>query len=355
MALWRGPLPDGSGINNVLRMAHHGRIPQRWFTVEPQGFEPALRFRLATFVTVAASHVFGSPIPWPEAIPLDQPREIVQWVIRTLEKYGACLVLTQVSRALRICLAARERGADLTGLTLLVGGEPLSPGKFRGITRSGARCVPNYSFAEFGRIGMPCSLSAEPTDVHLLKDALALITHPRTVPGSDEPIHPFCFTTLMPTAPKIMLNVEIDDYGVVEERACGCPMGELGFDVHLRHIHSFSKLTGEGMTLVGSEMVHLLDEVLPARFGGSALDYQLLEEEDREGFTRLSLLVDPRVALQDEQLVVDTMLKALSESSLAADLAGAVWRQAQTIRVKRMTPIWTARGKHFPLRPLKSR
>ena len=103
------------------------------------------------------------------------------------------------------------------------------------------------------------------------------------------------------------------------------------------------------MTLVGSEMVHILEEVLPERFGGSPLDYQLLEEEDEQGFTRLSLLVHPRIEITDEAAVIDTVLEALGESSVAADLARAIWDHAGSFQVRREEPIWTARGKLMPL------
>lgn len=58
-----------------------------------------------------------------------------------------------------------------------------------------------------------------------------------------------------------------------------------GFTEHLREIRSFHKLSGEGMTLVGSEMITILEEVLP-RFRGSPLDHQLLEEEDERRGSR---------------------------------------------------------------------
>jgi hypothetical protein len=43
------------------------------------------------------------------------------------------------------------------------------------------------------------------------------------------------------------------------------------------------------------------------------------------------------------------VLEALRQGSQAADLAQNIWHQAGTLRVKRMDPIWTARGKLMPL------
>src|SRR3972149_12279529 len=146
-----------------------------------------------------------------------------------------------------------------------------------------------------------------------------------------------------------MLNDENDDYGLIETRSCGCPLEGYGFTEHLRHVRSFKKLTGEGVTLIGSEMIHILEEVLPARFGGSLLDYQLLEEEDEKGFTRLNLLVSPEVEIADEKELIKVVLESLERASDSADFARALWSQAKTIQVKRKKPVCTDQGKLMPL------
>jgi hypothetical protein len=74
-----------------------------------------------------------------------------------------------------------------------------------------------------------------------------------------------------------------------------------------------------------------------------------LEEEDQQGFTRLSLLVSPRIQIKNEGEILKTVLHALKQSSTAAHLAGALWKQANTLAVRRQEPIWTARGKFMPL------
>jgi hypothetical protein len=122
-----------------------------------------------------------------------------------------------------------------------------------------------------------------------------------------------------------------------------------GYVDHIRQIRSYRKLTGEGVTLMGGEMLQVLEEVLPARFGGSPIDYQLVEEEDEAGFTRLSLIVSPRVQLSDEWAAVETVLEALRRSSVAADAAGAIWAKAGSLRIKRMEPITTGSAKLLPL------
>ena len=149
------------------------------------------------------------------------------------------------------------------------------------------------------------------------------------------------------------MNVESDDYGVIEHRSCNCPLERLGLTEHLRDIRSYRKLTGEGTTLVGSEMLHILEEILPARFGGSPLDYQLIEEENHLGLTSTSLIVSPKIKIHAETKVIDTVFEALGQGSDSADLTRALWQQTGTLQIKRIEPIWTSRGKLMPLHVIR--
>jgi len=46
---------------------------------------------------------------------------------------------------------------------------------------------------------------------------------------------------------------------------------------------------------------------------------------------------------------VEFVMNALTESSPAGDSARRVWQQTQTLQVRRMPPVLTARGKLLPL------
>jgi hypothetical protein len=346
---WYDSLPGPGMVINLMGVPC-GAVPDRWFSpVLSADSRPPLRFRLTERGILATARLAGVRLPKAESANLDAPEVLARWVAQALREHGRCRIIAMVSRALRIALAAEEMGLDLSGATFSVGGEPLTEAKARVITRTGARLVSAYYFAEAGAIGYSCGHPRDHGDLHLLVDHLALIQHPREVPGFDASVDSFHFTTLLPMAPKVLLNAESDDYGIVEDRACGCLFGDLGMTTHLRDIRSFQKLTGEGVTLIGSDMVRILEEVLPSRFGGSPLDYQLLEEEDGEGFTRLSLIISPRVDLPDEDLVIDAVLEELGNGDAAADISRAVWDQAGTLRVRRTEPLLTARGKLLPL------
>jgi len=349
-ALWRGVLPDGSGLNNVLRGARHGRLPVRWFVpMRPGDSKPALRFRAVTYGAVLAGRMFGSPIPWPELVPIGEALVIARWAAEIVKEHGACQLNAPVSRALRVCVAARDAGIDLSGAVFVVAGEPPSPAKVAGIHASGARCFATYGFVEAGRVAIGCVNPSSSNDLHVLHDAFEVFSYDRRAPGVHDTVTALNVTSLLLATPQILINAEVDDYGVVEDRSCGCPLDRLGYRRHVRDIYSYRKLTGEGVTLVGGEMIEIMERALPARFGGSPLDYQLMEEEDEQGFTRISLIVSPRVAIPSEAAVVEAVMNELHASSVMADSARGIWAQAGTMRVKRMEPVWTGRGKLMPL------
>lgn len=349
-ALWRGVLPDGSGIDNLLRMTHFGRPPAKWFVPSPYDALPsAARFRLANDATLWIGRAMGIPLPWPERVPIDHAIEVARWAAEAAAEHGACMVNAPVSRALRVALAAREAGLNFSGVTFATAGEAPTPAKIAGIESSGAKYFTTYGLAELGRLGMGCVNRASINDLHIMHDGFELFSAPHTVEGTDIEVDALNITSLLLTTPRILINAEMDDYGIVEERDCGCPLGELGYRWHVREIHSYRKLTGEGVSLVGGELIDIIERLLPARFGGSALDYQIMEEEDQQGFTRLSLLVSPRVQIADESQVIPAVMTELRRSSDMADSARNVWSQTNTLQLKRQDPVWTGRGKLMPL------
>jgi len=354
--VWKGQLPDPVGVEVFLRSALHGNPPKRWFTpITREAFVPPLRFRLATNYILWMSRVCGVPCPYPEPLRLDEAIVLARWAAEAAREHGACEVTASASLGVRVCLAAAEAGLDLTGVHFFGGGEPFTASKRVAFERVGARYVPLYISVDSGPIGLPCAAPIEENDQHLAADNLALIQFPRKVRQSGTDVDAFHFTSLRARASKVLLNMESDDYGIVESRSCGCEFDALGYHRHIRQIRSYGKLTGEGVTLVGSEMVKILEEVLPWRFGGSALDFQLVEEEDENGLTRLTILVDPALDIPDDQAVITALLEAVKAGSVAGALAQSFWQQAQTFRVRREAPVWTARGKLPSLRTANHR
>jgi hypothetical protein len=346
---WNSVLPAGT-LRSILRSVYIGHPPQRWFS--PLGLRDSkywIKYGLATYYILAWLRICGVRVPFPEYAKVDRASVVARCVSELLHVHRRCVLSSNMSLSLRVCVAAQEAGLDLRGATFQGSSEPATSAKVEYLERAGVRFISNYGMVEANRIASGCAQPSEVGDVHLMKDALALFSYPYRVEEFDITVPAFNLTTLLPTASKLMLNVQIDDYGIVEERHCGCELGSHGYSTHLRQIRSYSKLTGEGVTLIGTEMLRILEEVLPARFGGSPLDYQVVEQEDEQGFTRLYVVISPRIVIGDEQVVIDVILNALRESSPMADAARTVWQQMHTIQVRRTEPVLTGRGTLMPL------
>jgi hypothetical protein len=147
------------------------------------------------------------------------------------------------------------------------------------------------------------------------------------------------------------LNVESDDYATLEQRRCGCLLGELGLSTHVHGVRSYEKLTSEGMTFVGSDLFALLDDVLPRRFGGQPTDYQLVEEEDG-AMPTVAVVINPAVGEVDERAVLETVLETLRAGPGYKRMMADVWGDGGTVRVLRREPYATGAGKILPLHVL---
>jgi hypothetical protein len=128
----------------------------------------------------------------------------------------------------------------------------------------------------------------------------------------------------------------------------------LGYTLHLSDIRSWEKLTSEGMNFLGSDLLELVEEVLPARFGGSPTDYQFLEEEV-QGLPKVTLLVSPRVGRVDEADVSDAVLTFLDTASGRAVRYGDRWREGETLRVRRDEPVATGASKVLALHTVRKK
>jgi hypothetical protein len=122
-----------------------------------------------------------------------------------------------------------------------------------------------------------------------------------------------------------------------------------GLPLHLYNIRSFEKFTSEGMNYFYGDLYELFERNFPCEFGGGPGDYQLMEEEDGNGQTRLTLVVDPSVGSVDENMVLQRLRAALSNGSRGNRFMTKVWESAGTFRITRQKPHASPRGKILPL------
>jgi hypothetical protein len=194
-------------------------------------------------------------------------------------------------------------------------------------------------------VGAPCATPDALDDVHLLTDKVAVIVRPKPVGASS--VDALIYTTLLPSSPKLLINVESGDFATVSTRACGCPMGRLGFTQHLSEIRSYEKLTSEGVTFLGTELLRLVEEVLPRSFGGAPTDYQLVEAEEG-GLSRIYIVASPSLGPLDESTVLRRVLETL-DAVPGGSVMTEHWRQGDTLKLVRRAPYQTASAKVLPL------
>ncbi len=336
----------GAGLLWWLSLAHMGRPPLRWFSTSDLSITRVPHLHKAMIrLGQGISLTRGMRMPYLENVPLSNGDVVLEAVLEARGVHGGCAMVTTPSAATRLAGMAESRGVDLEHVAFLVGGEPLTPGKHTEISRTGARIGARYNLTEAGAVGGTCSYPADPDDVHLLTDTFALIPNKRVIPDGSS-VDAFVLTALLPSSPGIALNVESDDFGQITVRRCGCLWDELGMHTHLSNIRSFSKLTGEGVTVLGTECVRVIEEVLPREFGGRSTDYQLLEVEDADRLTRLHLVVSPTVGPIDGERLVARFIDAAGLPQMDR------WQQAGTIKVVRQEPVPTAAGKLLPFHTL---
>jgi hypothetical protein len=150
---------------------------------------------------------------------------------------------------------------------------------------------------------------------------------------------------------KFLLNVETGDEAVFCDMPCGCPWEALGFTQRLHSVRSFEKLTLEGMSIVADNLLHFVEEELPARCGGTPVDYQFTEEEGADGLTRLVLSVSPSVPLALDQ--IQKIVKDLFYELPSTGFAATYLNQAASFFVRREYPKLTRSGKILTLRSVK--
>lgn len=342
----------GASLWAVLALLAAGNPVPYWFSLLPPTVEERSGVYARYLGIRAAALLHGRRLPPATHLPIGQESSVVHWLAddaRRRQPYG---IFTTPSAALRLALAAKRLNTTLERVTFITIAEPLTPAKLATIRSVGARAFSSLGFTELGRASYGCASPDGVDDGHVCRDATAVIQRRRPVDRLGTEVDALLFTALPTDSRKIFLNMETGDYATIMRRQCGCLLETLGWTEHLTDIRSFEKLNAEGPPFSGSKLIALVEEILPRRFGGDPTDYQLLEEEDQDGFTRLSILVHPRLGPIDEQAVLACATETLWTTH--GMISTQVWAEAGTVKVRRAEPMLTKAGKFLPLHHLNT-
>jgi hypothetical protein len=343
VAVWG--VPGAAAMVRILEYTAAGARPERWFSpVRPDspGLHP--RYRWSARTMRWASLAAGAALPRPEHVLPEDPAPVLDWIRAVLAGGGRPYLHTISSAAVRLAEAARARGQALDGVRLTMGSEPITAARLHAVRDAGAEALPRYGSVESGPVAFGCAAPEGPDDVHVLGELHAVVQAGTALsPGIRADT--FLVSSLRPSATLLLLNLSLGDGGVLCERRCGCPIDRPGWGVHLLGVRSAEKLTAAGMTFLDTDVVAVLEEALPRRFGGGPADYQLVEDEAADGRPRLRLLVHPRVGPLDPGAVVDAFLRTIGEGGGARRVGELAWRGVRLLELERRPPMATGAGK----------
>jgi hypothetical protein len=337
------------GLFHFLSLSKAGICPERRFAPDPpKGVLARAHHRLTASEVALAGRWFGAGFPFLECVSSDQIGTIIEWADRHHRNGRRTCIRVVASTAARLARIAWQQGTSLEGLTFIVSGEPMTVGKQRVIERTGAKFAVMYGFTPGSIfVGFGCARRRHIDEMHIDEHNLAVIEHPNAITTAGQSVRPLLISTLDPSERYLRLNTENGDYAKLERRACGCPLGEVGMTQLIHHVGSHEKFTSEGLNYDFSSLFNFVEEMLPREFGGGIGDYQILEEEDDEGRTYLTLLAHPQVGALDEGSLRSRLVEELAKPSKGT---ARLWQSRETVRVRRDVPLGSTRGKVLPMR-----
>lgn len=333
-------------ITRLLIPAKLGRPLSYWFYRHQPLARPA---RAGTAYLRALYRLGGTPFPVVRHVDLDEVDRLAWWLERESRERGPICIAMTPSAAVRVARAACDAGRSLDRVTFAPRSEAVTEARHRNIAASGAGLIVDYGSLEVMSVAASCPHGTVADDLHLYTHRHAVIQRRREAMAGGPLVDALLFTSLSAQASKICFNAELGDYADLEERRgeC-CALGGLGLTTHLSRIRSFEKLTGEGVTVAASDVLRVIEEVLPARFGGASIDYQLVEQDDARSLPRLVLRAHPRVGPIDEVAIRRTLLEEFARGNLVDRNVASTWERARTIEIRREPPLASRAGKILP-------
>jgi hypothetical protein len=339
-------LPSTLGIGYNLRSIRCGQKTAKWFAQGGHWLD-AGHYRAVTYWMVRSARWMGASLPLPDYLPENDFSPVARWIAQRKREGLPCAMLSYASAAVRVASAARDAGLDIAGTLFLVDGEALTDAKRAAIEAAGCEAYPKYAISEVGSIGNACRRMRTGNSVHVHSDAVAVIGRRRRAPLSDAEVNSLMFTNLLPFAGRFLINAEMDDAGILEPVDCDCEYARAGMNLRISGIYSYGKLTGQGITLMGGDIVRILESALPQRFGGGPGDYQLVEYDGARQ-AQVELRISPRAGAGPPAAVRDFLLREI-RGCYGGALASRVWTHSDGLEAVAAEPLATRTGKVLPL------
>ena len=339
-AVWLPVFPSAAGFGAVLKISAGGNRPERWFSQIPGRLEGVAGHKqAANRLLPALSTLTRTGLPAPEHVPGDEPEAVVRWMQDAMARAGRITITGYASSLTAAARWAMAHDIDLSGVVAYPASEPVTAGKLASMRAAGMEAYAMYALVPEGTMGMACP-SCDDEEYHLWEHEVGVVTR-RRPRGDGTEVDAFCLTSLALIAPRVLVNVENDDYGEVRRGVpCDCALGRLGLTTRLSHIRGISKVVAAGVTLEGHVFDEIAERLLPKALGGGPGDYQFVEVDEAEG-TTMVLRIHPDVPGIDDAAALGAVRQALATTDNGL-LASAVWG---SFRIERRPPSITPAGK----------
>lgn len=343
------PILPGYGLYAAVLADRLASGFDRWYAVGG-ATRANLHYRAATRFLVAQMRLFGSKAPYPIYLKQNDFLPVANYLRSRLDEGREASISGFVSVIARVAAAAVSSGLDLTGCLALTAGEALTEAKRQVIQSSGMTVYASYGATDFGNFGLPCMHMNKGNCVHIFKEGIALVSRKEDTAWTDTAVNSLYATSILPYSSRIFINAEVGDTGVIEKATCDCSFTRLGFDLQVRDMAAISKITAQGVTIEVSELVPLLEEALPARFGGHPGDYQLSETEAASQ-TEMVLRIRPGVSTAAPEEILRHFLGDVKRV-YGGSMSVLSWLHSEGIRAEMAPPVLASTGKFRAIRLL---
>jgi hypothetical protein len=343
------PVLPGGGLLTAIFVGRLAGGLDRWYATGGVTWRN-LHYRFVTRLLLAEMRFLGLRVPYPTYLKQNDFLAAAEYIKERVDAGDFVGLSGFVSAVARVAAAAVSNALDLTGCSAITGGEALTDAKRKVIESAGITAYSSYGSTDFGGFGMPCSQMNKGNCVHISKHAIALVSRPQESAWTNEAVHSLYATSILPQSPRIFINAEIGDTGVIEPATCDCSFSKLGFDLQVRDMAAIGMVTAQGITIEVSELVPLLEEVLPARFGGHPGDYQLHERE-AGAQTEIVLRIRPGVSTVAPGEILKHFLAEVKRV-YGGSLSVVSWLHSAGIRPELAPPLLAATGKFRAVRLL---
>lgn len=341
-AVWLPVFPSAAGFGAVMKNAAGGNVPERWFSQIPTDLRGIASHKALANRAIPAMHALArAGLPSPDHVASTDPEPVVAWMVDALDRHGRAVITGYASSITAAARWAGDNGVDLTGVVSYPSSEPVTAGKLATMRAAGMRPHPTYAFVPEGTVAIMCP-SCDDEEYHVWDHDLAVTSRRRTR-SDGVAVDALCWTSLAIEAPRVMVNVENDDYGDLSTDVCDCSLAGLGLRTKVSDVRGISKVVAAGISLDGDTFDTIAETILPERIGGSAGDYQFVERDDAGG-TTIELRIHPRVGPVADADAIAVVRAALDREETGV-LATSVWGTDGGLRIARSEPVATRAGK----------